>query len=250
MCFLIIVKFILQILGGAGRRQRPVEEIRSDFIAALGSMERPVATNTPEEAEPLQDVAPESAPVMSPPAGVKKDEELSEAVSDAELGQDFDWAAFQEETSNYFNNPNLKKAILSRANDLNIDDVTSFESVVQTYTIIPNRLIVELRSLTGTEDMAIKDIVSGLEGSYRFVIDMNAFYNLAAAVKSVNNTELVPVHTSQDSGILSVDQDALKKRTKILMSLPMAILGLISVTYLWFDETVREKLIEEVLGKS
>jgi len=223
-------------------QRRSPEEVKADFEAATAliskGMEGAAETSTETAPEPPK---PESS----------FDEDDGPTFGDLRGSTSFDWDEYHatlQETSD-FRRPEIRKAVEARCTELNIEDLILYESVSQRQVIIPGKLEPVFRSLTTLEDLALKQWVYELRGSDRYILDTLMAMTLTMGLKAFNDVDL-PDHMKKDeSGERAPDKELFEAKMKIVKNLGSSIVGILVVTYKWFDERVRRTLITGVLGK-
>jgi hypothetical protein len=163
--------------------------------------------------------------------------------------EDFDDEGDLWKSEGDFRQNPIRKAIEARLEPLDIHNIILYESVEQHHTIIPNALECVFRSLTTSEDMAIKDMVYELVGSDRYVLDCLTVMTLTCGLKSFNGAEL-PSHLVEKDGEYVLDKERFEKKYTRVRALALHTVSLLSVAYMWFDRRIRSQIVDEVLGKS
>lgn len=255
---------------------RSPEEIKADWERAsqLLSQGKVPPTNRPEDARPLQDTsrpplnmwkkedysniaAPWDVQQVAPPPPAPPSVPPPQSEGGTEDGgptfgelSDFDWDAYHMEQKNSdFRAPEIKAAIQARSSDIDIGDIILYESVEQRQIIIPDKLEVVFRTLTANEDIAIKDYIYRLVGGTRYVVDMLTLMTLTCGLKAFNDAEL-PDHMALEAGERVWNDEKFEAKMRAVKGLGIQVVSLLSITYFWFDQSVRKKLVAGVLGKS
>jgi hypothetical protein len=170
-----------------------------------------------------------------------KDLEKEARVNQLNQGNE---AAYQEIRSlldddtqwNLLNNPKRRKTIEDRIRPMDITEIILHGEVHQVVPIVPGKLEVTYRSVSGEEDLAIKRMMFGETGGDRYLMDKFTLMQLTLALKSINDDEL-PTHLG-DKG--TVDEEKFIKKFEKVIKFPLQLLGDLGVQYLWFDERVRK----------
>ncbi len=232
---------------------RSPEEIKADFERAAEMLSKGDvrATNRPEEARSLQDTTIPSQVAWKPQASQEPQQEEAPAEEGPTFGElsDFDWESYHTEQKNSdFRAPEIRTAIQARSPEVEIEDLILYESVEQRQVIIPGKLEVVFRTLTASEDVAIKDYIYRMVGGTRYVVDMLTLITLTCGLKTFNDVDL-PDHMKLEAGERVWDDERLEAKMKVVKNLGIQLVSLLSITYFWFDQSVRKKLVAGVLGK-
>jgi hypothetical protein len=222
------------------------------FIPGMGSM---IASNQPQLKDPRPVISDKTKADLetlnmlqkNPPAAKPSDEESAEAEEEkilaegrkqiAEMksyvGDDYQW--------NIHNNPTRKKEIESRLKDLDIVDIIQYGEIRQEITIVPDKMKLTLRSVSGEEDLAVKRMMFTENGGDRYMLDKFSLMNLACGVVAINNFEL-PSHMNDKN---KFDESLFLKKFDTLMRFPAQFLADMGVQYMWFDERVRKLFVHQ-----
>jgi hypothetical protein len=201
---------------------------------------------------PQQSGQPQPTKYAEPPVLPDDIEEDGPTLGDMRGGDSFAWeeyhAAMQEKSD--FRRPDIRKAVEERSGEINVEDLILYESVSQRQIIIPGKLEPVFRTLTTAEDLAMKDWVYQLKGSDRYILDTLTAMTVTMGLKTFNDAELPEHRKPNDIGELIPDKELFDAKMRIVMGLGAPVVGLLSVTYKWFDERARKTLVAGVLGKS
>jgi len=249
----------------ANHQKRSPEEVKADFekAAAIMSRGQVTSTGTPDRAVSLQDTPVAAQAAVAQPETPQPDpsEPLPDAIESDDDGPTFGdmrstgsfaWeeyhAAMQEKSD--FRRPEIRRAIEGRSGDIDVEDLILYESVSQRQIIIPGKLEPVFRTLTTAEDLAMKDWVYALKGSDRYILDTLTAMTITMGLKSFNDADLPDHRAPNEAGEMVPDEELFQKKMKIVTALGASIVGILSVSYKWFDERVRKTLVTGVLGKS
>jgi hypothetical protein len=133
------------------------------------------------------------------------------------------------------NNPRRRKEIESRITPMDITDVIMHGEIRQMVPIVPDKLEVTYRSVSGDEDLAVKQMMFGESGGDRYLMDKYSIMQLTLALVSVNGEEL----PSQLNDNKKFDETKFLAKLDKVVKFPIQLLADLGVQYLWFDERVR-----------
>jgi hypothetical protein len=139
---------------------------------------------------------------------------------------------------NLLNNPDRRKSIEDRLEDMNITDVILHGEVRQDVPIDPDKLVVTYRSVTGEEDLAVKRMMFGEEGGDRYMMDKFTLMNLTLGLVSINGEEL-PSHIKEGK----FNEEAFLAKFDKVLKFPIQFLADLGIQYMWFDERVRDLFV-------
>ena len=107
--------------------------------------------------------------------------------------------------------------------------------------IVPGKLSIKFRSVTGEEDLAVKRMMFGESGGDRYMLDKFTLMNVTLGVLAINNFDL-PSHLDEKRRF---NETAFLKKHNLLMRYPVALLADIGLQYMWFDERVRRLFVNQ-----
>lgn len=206
------------------RQPRPAEQIDAD-MAALNKAQQ-------EHKTKLE-------------GGGKKEEKKDEVD---EQKEDESWWNWQE--SDILANSTRRKSIESRLRKMRIEDLLLHNEVRQVIPIIPPRdeeeegLVVEFRSISVDEDLAIKRIMSGFRGSDQYISDRYAIMNLVCGLFRLND-KVLPNHLNDDG---KFDEDLYNAKFAIIRAWPYNLVQDLVNNWAWFEDRVRKLFVIEDLG--
>jgi hypothetical protein len=229
------------------------DEARRDsrFVPGMGSM---IAGNQPQLKEPRSVISEKTKQDLETLAALQKEpkpERPAEPTLEQRAEEDKileEGRKQLEETStayrgggdeyqwNVHNNPTRRKEIEARLKPLDIVDIIQYGEIRQEIEVVPGKLRITLRSVTGEEDLAVKRMMFTESGGDRYMIDKFSLMNMACGVISINNFEL-PGHLNDKK---KFDESLFLKKFDTLMRFPAQFLADIGVQYMWFDERVRQ----------
>lgn len=211
--------------AGAGLRPETLEQIEAVSQA-----------NTSEEHSKKADPLEKS----------KEEKEADKATEDLdEFEEQFDTDEYGNKVRNMLINKDRRDAIEKRCTSMNIEDLLTQQEIRQTVPIIPGKLEVTFRSMTGQEDLYVKRRLFGMKTSAQAVLDTLTVMNLTCSMYSVNRRPL-PSHLDKDGDIQDELFDA---KMKAILKMPIQMLADLSVNYSWFDRRVKKLFItDEIKG--
>lgn len=140
---------------------------------------------------------------------------------------------------NILNNPKRRKEIEGRLTPMDITDVILYGEIRQTVRIIPDKLRVSYRSVSGEEDLAVKQMMFGESGGDRYLMDKYTIMQLTLALVSINGEEL-PSHLNDKK---KFDEPKFLDKFAKVSKFPIQFLADLGIQYLWFDERVRKLFV-------
>jgi hypothetical protein len=140
---------------------------------------------------------------------------------------------------NLLNNPTRRKEIEGRLDPMDITDVILHGEVRQTVPIVPNKLEVSYRSVSGDEDLAVKQMMFGESGGDRYLMDKYTIMQLTLALVSINGEEL----PTQLNDKKKFDETKFLVKFSKVSRFPVQLIADLGIQYLWFDERVRRLFI-------
>lgn len=153
--------------------------------------------------------------------------------------------------SDIFNPPSLslanvarRKKIEAKLNGIRIDDLFLSGEIRQAVSIIPGKLEIVFRTLSGEEDLYAKRRMGEVRNEVsRYVEDRFVLMVLAMHIHSYNGEVLPSIF--DDAGHL--DSAGFDKRFQRVSRLPQILIEDIWINYRWFEDRVRRALEPEAL---
>jgi len=145
-----------------------------------------------------------------------------------------------QEEFDVLNNSERRKEIESRCQPLNISDIITHGEIRQRVPIRPGKLVVNFRSLSGAEDLAIKSLMWEQKGSERYTLDKFSWYQLTLAVVDING-EPLPDHMQNGK----FNEKIFLKKFDMLMKFPIQLLGDLGLNNFWFDQRVKRLFLTQ-----
>jgi len=143
------------------------------------------------------------------------------------------------------NNPEQRRIIEARLKELDVSDMVVYNRVSQEIPVIPGKFWMDLQSMTGEEDIAIKRLImqesKSLEVTDRYLLDKYSLMGATIQIKSICGKDL-GTHEDEHG-----DFDDAKFWTKFkrVLKLPVHMLASIGVQIFWFDLRVRKLFVAE-----
>ena len=218
--------------AGAGLRKETLQQLEEVAKANMGpETETPAAPPTPKKPDPEK---------------TKEELEAEAAKNDLDdYEEQFDTDEFGQKVRNLLVNKERREAIEKRCSAMSVEDLLINQEIRQTVSIIPGKLEIVFRSITGAEDLFIKRKVFGLKGSAQLIFDTYSVLNLACSLYSINRRPL-PTHLDAEG---DPDDALFEAKKKLLLKLPIQMLADFSVNYSWFDRRVKKLfVIDELKG--
>jgi hypothetical protein len=242
--------------GPGGQPRAPLRTETIEGLKKLGELasneigsER--AANAAAEKESEQGPAGRAAAIGLPPgSGGEGGERLSdEEIKKRLAGMDeFDLNNVHEMmVKDIINNEEQRKIVEARLEPLNLADLVVNFTVTQRVPIIPGVFEVEYESTSGEDDLCIKKMLveeaKSLKVDDRYLLDKYSLMGLACAVKSINGKPLGS-HRDNEGNF---NEEALDKKFKRLLKMPLPMLAAIGPHYFWFDMRVRKLFVAETI---
>jgi len=137
------------------------------------------------------------------------------------------------------NNPDRRKKIEGRLDSLDITDIIVYGEVRQDVSVIPDRLVVTYRSVSGEEDLAVKQMMFGEAGGDRYLMDKYTIMQLTLALVAINGDPL-PTHLDDKK---KFDEKLFLRKFERVIKFPIQFIADLGIQYLWFDERVRHLFV-------
>ena len=186
---------------------------------------------------------------------IRLTEEEKKQVKKAIEGMDsFDYDALQRQMEeDILNNPEQRKIIESRLEELDMDELITKNQVTQDVTIHTGegkkpKLWYTFESMRGGWDLTLKQLImqesKSIEVTGQYLLDKFAFMSIAMGLKAINGNVL-PRHTD-DKGEFNEDRFWIKFHW--LLERPLHLISSIGINHTWFEERVRTMFKAEKLG--
>lgn len=240
-----------QRLNPASARQqqgaRPGQGLRPETMAGL---------------QALSELQQRQAAPEAPPAGTKVDEpkkaEQEEKLTPDEKAKveealnhldSFDYDGLRRMMNkDMLNNPEQKEIIEARLKPLDIDELIMKNRVSQEIVIVPNKFWFRFSSMTGEEDLALKQLImeesKSTEVTDRYLLDKFAFMALTLGTTHINGNP-VPSHTDEKG---EFNKDKFWGKFNWMVKRSVHMLACIGVNHSWFEQRVRGCFVAKKLG--
>jgi hypothetical protein len=183
--------------------------------------------------------APTDGPANDPDTNKKTIEEAVKKLDD------FDFNTFREMMlKDILNNDEQRKIIEERCKPLDITDLILKGYATQLVPIIPGKFEPEFQSMSGLEDLAIKQLImeegKTLHVNERYLLDKFSLMGVVVGVRSINN-QVLPDHRVNGK----FNPEAFWVKFDLLTRYPFHLLASLGVNYYWFDLRVRKLFVAE-----
>lgn len=173
-----------------------------------------------------------------PPGEDKQTDQLFEE-DEKSLQEELRELVGNDEMWTILNNPERKAAIESRLVPMDLTDVIMYGEVRQDVPIQPGKLEVTFRSVSGDEDLRVKQMMGTEQGTDRYMLDKFTLMQLALGLVAINGREL-PTHLD---GNKKFDEAKFLEKFEKVVRFPIQFLGDLGINYMWFDRRVRELFV-------
>jgi hypothetical protein len=162
-------------------------------------------------------------------------EGLRSAMESVGLNEQF-FKDMHDQTNKYnLNDSKLRQEIEKRCAPLNVVDLLLNGELRQDVPIVRDQFVPTYRTVSGAEDLEIKRLIYGVAGSDQYVSDLISFYGLTCGLYAING-EPLPDHLDKDH---QFDKDMFLKKFERIRSFALAMIGSLSVNYVWFEDRAR-----------
>jgi len=133
-----------------------------------------------------------------------------------------------------------REIIESRLDTLDFDSWIQHLELRQRVPIIQGRFEPMFRTVSGREDLFVKELIGHEVGGHRYVLDKFAVMNLALGLVDINGTIQYPSHIDQKTR--EPDEKLFEQKLADILRLPVQMLADLAVNYMWFDHRARKLL--------
>ena len=151
----------------------------------------------------------------------------------------FQYDAFGNKVRKIHNNTKRRKSIEARSSKLTIEDLLINNYVKQSIPLIPDKLVVEFRSLSGDDISFISSKIWEKQMSPMHRSVRQLLYNLTAALERINNERLPDCRKNGE-----LDEALFNEKYKRIKKISFELLSDYSVNYIWFTERVQELSVD------
>ena len=227
---------------------------------ARGEVEKPVSMKEAKEmGQQRKPLSPESVEALKM-AEVEMEQEKQEpeeqprisvsepktkrALEDSEkelVDFPFEFGAMQDARATMLSDKR-RAEIEKRLDPLQIEDMVVNKELVQTITIVPDKLAVTLRTFNQREHLFCLRYVYKIGGSQLFVEELLNTCKLTCALFAVNGALLPEHRNNPGERNEEVDEDKFEEKMFHLASFPVQLLADFSVQMIWFNDRVTKLL--------
>ena len=171
------------------------------------------------------------------PGQKEEQEEPEQEAQTPELGTP-DERAFTDyfqEVQDVLNNEEQRIDIEARCPAMSLDELLTTGRCTQKVPVVPGSFEAVFQSVTGAEDLFIKDMMYEEKGSDLYISQKFSMMNLAMGLASINGVELPDYETEGKP-----DKEKFRERYDWLQRLPVPMLVSLQVNYYWFDVRTRK----------
>jgi hypothetical protein len=205
------------------RRPRTKGEVDADVQALSEAIKQ---HNTAEEGE-------------AEPAA-KSDESIKSETAEDDYGYD---SLFWEGGGNKLNTLARRKRIEERCKPMDLEDYIMNGGVKQRVPIIPGKIEPTFRTADVDEDLSVKRIMFGVEGTDIYISNRFSLMQLTLALFAFNG-EPLPSHLDENE---KFNEKLFNEKFAKIRKYPIHLAEDLVQNYLWFDDRVKE-LFNEDLG--
>lgn len=164
------------------------------------------------------------------------------AKNEVKFEEDDDY--IYDDYNNRFRNLHLnrkrRKAIEDRCSEMNISDLLVNGYVEQVVPIVPEKLVITFRSMSGREDLLVKsmmakEVTAANQMSASYMIGKLSMLNLACSLVKINGRPLMDIKGADGKP----DEKLLQLKFEHIASYPIDLLADFSANYSWFTERVK-----------
>ena len=177
-----------------------------------------------------------------------KEEKDEEPTKDEESKKksDDEWWDWQE--NDPLSNKKRRKWIESRLKAMAVEDLLMHGEVKQTVHIIPGKLAVVFRSASVDEDMEVKRMMFGVQGTDLYISNRYSMMQLTTSLYSIvtpSGEDILPSHLDSDKNF---NEDLFNKKFAHVKKWPTQFAQDLVNNYIWFDDRVKKLFVAEDLG--
>lgn len=141
-----------------------------------------------------------------------------------------------------------RKRIESRLTPMAVENLLLHGEVKQTVHILPGTLAVVFRSASVEEDMEVKRMMFGLQGTDVYITNRYSMMQLTLSLYSIvtpSGEDVLPSHLDQNKNF---DEDLFNKKFAHVKKWPTQFAQDLVNQYIWFDDRVKRLFVAEDLG--
>jgi hypothetical protein len=137
-------------------------------------------------------------------------------------------------------NEDLRKAIEARCSPLSIEQLLDDGEIRQEVPIIRGKFIVTYRTYGGDEDLAVKRLIFGVNGSDVYIQTLMGMYQLTLGLYAINDS-ILPTHLNAAG---EFDKNLFEEKFYKIKKYPLPLLGSVALNFKWFDERSRRMFVD------
>lgn len=141
------------------------------------------------------------------------------------------------------NNKARRKRIEARCKPMSLEDYIMNGGVKQVVPIIPGKIVPTFRSASVDEDLEVKRMMFGVQGTDIYIANRFSLMQLTLSLFAFNG-EPLPDHLNRDG---QFDEDLFNKKFEKVRKYPTQLAEDLVNNYMWFDDRVKD-LFGEDLG--
>lgn len=165
---------------------------------------------------------------------------LEDRIAD-DLGLDDDFMKEIRARRGELDTPELQKAIEERCKPMSIDQLIEEGELRQLVPIVRDKFMVEFRTISGEEDLAIKrELYVERNAPDIYLFDKLQMMQLCAGVYAINGRPL----TDHLNDKRRFDKDQFLLKFKQVNAMPLPMLASLSINFAWFDGRARKLFVD------
>ena len=204
--------------GQPGAQGRTHEDMRGDLQVLAAAQKAQAEVQQAPPPEQTEEVEEERPPLLR-----SSDEEMLRALD-------------------HFNNVQRRKKLEAGLDKMNVQDIILHHELKQRVKVSCG-IVVTFRTITGRESQAILDDLGSQKGSGIYLEERLALMNLTAGIRALGD-EVLPDHMVDRKFSTEVFAEKFER----VLDFPVQLLADLRVNYYWFDDRVRNVMIQEELG--
>jgi hypothetical protein len=228
---------------------------------ARGEVDRPVSMKEAQKMEQRKPLSPESIealkmaevetepeeqpePELEEPSISVSEPKTKKALEESEkdlVDVPFEFGAIHDARAKMLSDKR-RAVIEKRLDPLQIEDMVVNRELVQTIPIVPNKLLLTLRTFNQREHLFCLRYVYKIGGSQLFVEELLNTCKLVCALFAVNNALLPEHRVNIGERNEEVDEDKFEDKMYHVASFPVQLLADFSVQMIWFNARVTRLL--------
>lgn len=143
--------------------------------------------------------------------------------------------------------PQRREAIEARLKPMDIGDLIMKREIAQEVVIIPDKLVITLRTFSQRENIWVMQYLYDFPGSNLYVQELLNTCRLVCGLVSINGQYLPDHRSDVGTPTETVDREAFNKKMFHVTSFPVQLVADMSVQMMWFQDRVDKLLTLDVL---